>query len=169
MHITTIEDFLDYFERVRERTRRVAALAPPDRLEWRPREDRFSLGDLIRHIGATERWMWAENVCGRPSRYPGCGIELASGYDAVLAYLDAMHAEATTIFGSLTAEDLQRRVPTPGGVQLTAWKWLRAMVEHEIHHRGQIYERLADLGVAAPPLYGLTEPQVLANSEPRRH
>ena len=39
------------------------------------------------------------------------------------------------------------------------------MVEHEIHHRGQIYLYLAVLGVPTPPLYGLTEEQVLARSE----
>lgn len=164
MDISTIDEFLPYFERVRERTRAAAVLAPPDRLEWRPAGGRFSLGDLIRHIAATERWMWAENVHGHPSRYPGCGPELADGYDAVIGYLDAMHAEAMARFATLTPEGLRRSCPTPGGARLTTWKWLRAMVEHEIHHRGQIYERLADLGIATPPLYGLTEPQVLANS-----
>jgi hypothetical protein len=31
--------------------------------------------------------MYAENACGRPSRYPAHGRELADGYDAVLDYL----------------------------------------------------------------------------------
>ena len=34
--------------------------------------------------------MFAENAAGRPSRYAGCGRELADGYDAVLAYLEAV-------------------------------------------------------------------------------
>ena len=42
---------------------------------------------------------------------------------------------------------------------------LRALVEHEIHHRGQIYTLLGLIGVATPPLYGLTERQVFENSE----
>ena len=57
-------------------------------------------------------------------------------------------------------------MPTPGGIELPCWKWLRAMVEHEIHHRGQIYQILGDLGVETPPLYGLTEREVFASSEP---
>jgi hypothetical protein len=36
------------------------------------------------------------------------------------------------------------------------------MVEHEIHHRGQVYIYLSLLGVATPPLYGLTSEQVPA-------
>jgi uncharacterized damage-inducible protein DinB len=38
------------------------------------------------------------------------------------------------------------------------------MIEHEVHHRGQIYLILGLLGVTTPPLYGLTEPQVRARS-----
>lgn len=39
------------------------------------------------------------------------------------------------------------------------------MPEHEIHHRGQIYAMLGMLDVEVPPLYGLTEREVFANSE----
>ena len=38
------------------------------------------------------------------------------------------------------------------------------MVEHEAHHRGQIYLMLGMLGVPTPPLYGLTEEQVRERS-----
>ena len=160
MEIRTIEPFLDYYAKIRERTRRVVALIPPDRLEWAPREGAWSFGDLVRHLGAIERWMFAENVSGRPSRYPGHGRELADGRDAVLAYLDRMHAEATEILRALTPDDLRGPATTPGGATMPAWKWLRAMVEHEAHHRGQIYLMLGMIGVPTPPLYGLTSEEV---------
>ena len=166
MEIRTIEPFLDYFGRIRERTRRVVVLIPPERLEWAPREGAWSFGDLVRHLGAIERWMFAENVSGRPSRYPGHGKELADGYDAVLAYLDRMHAEAMDAFAALTPDALQGRATTPGGASMPAWKWLRAMVEHEIHHRGQIYLMLGMIGVPTPPLYGLTSEEVKHRSVP---
>jgi uncharacterized damage-inducible protein DinB len=38
------------------------------------------------------------------------------------------------------------------------------MVEHEVHHRGQIYLMLGMLEVRTPPLYGLTEEEVWAAS-----
>jgi uncharacterized damage-inducible protein DinB len=34
------------------------------------------------------------------------------------------------------------------------------MVEHEIHHRGQIYVYLSMLGVKTPPIFGLTSEQL---------
>jgi uncharacterized damage-inducible protein DinB len=64
----------------------------------------------------------------------------------------------------LPPEDLQRRCETPGGTRLAVWKWLRSMVEHEIHHRGQIYLMLGMLGIPTPPLYGLTSEEVHARS-----
>lgn len=164
MEIAEIGQFLPYYERVRERTRRLLDLIPEDHLEWRPAEGRFSLGDLARHIAGAERWMWVENVHGRPSTYPGHVEELAEGLPAVLEYVDRLHAESIELLELLTPEDLQRKCPTVGGVTIRAWKWLRALVEHEIHHRGQMYELLAALGVETPPLFGLTEPDVLARS-----
>jgi uncharacterized damage-inducible protein DinB len=47
---------------------------------------------------------------------------------------------------------------------MPAWKWLRAMVEHEIHHRGQIYLMLGMIGVPTPPLHGLTSEAVRERS-----
>ena len=164
MEIRTVQPFLEYFGGIRARTLRVIECIPRERLEWTYAADHFTFGDLIRHIAATERYMFAENVRGAPSRYPGHGRELADGWEAVLAFLERMHAEAVVIIGALTDEDLLRKCATPGGTSIRTWKWLRAMVEHEVHHRGQIHLMLGMLGVSAPPLYGLTEEQVHARS-----
>ena len=43
MEITTIAPFLDYFDRVRERTMRVVACIPPEKIEWRAAEGKFTL------------------------------------------------------------------------------------------------------------------------------
>lgn len=160
-----IDDFLRYFESVRRRTRAVAELIPEEHLEWSPGEGRFTPGDLVRHLAAIERWMWGENARCRPSRYPGHGRELAEGKQAVLDYLDRMHAETVEILRALGPEELEARCTTPGGTDIRVWKWLRLMIEHEVHHRGQLYQILGSLGVDTPPLYGLTEPEVEARSE----
>lgn len=164
MEIRSVSQFLDYWKSVRQRTRRVVMCIPPERLEWTHRAGAFTLGDLVRHLAAIERYMYAETVAGRPSCYAGCGRELADGYDAVLALLDRLHAETHVIVGSLNDDDLERKCTTPAGVPITTWKWLRAMVEHEAHHRGQIYLMLNMLDVPTPPLYGLTSEEVRARS-----
>ena len=164
MEIQTIQQFLHYFNNVRERTMRVARCIPPDKLDWSYAPGKFTLGDLLRHLAVIERDMYAENMQGKPSRYTSHGKELADGYENVLAFMERLHQESMDIFSKLTDADLQTKCKTPAGADITKWKWLRLMTEHEIHHRGQIYLYLSMLGVPTPPLYGLTSEEVRARS-----
>jgi len=169
VEIKTIGPFLDYFEKVRARTLRIVGCIPSDKIEWTYREGKFTFGDLVRHLAAIERYMYAENARLRPSRYPGHGRELADGYEQTLAFMDMMHQESVDIFRGLTDADLLKKCVTPAGAPVTVWKWLRAMAEHEAHHRGQLYLYLGLLGVPAPPIYGLTSEEVRERSGPLGH
>lgn len=164
MEILAIEPFLAYWQRIRERTLRVAACIPAERFEEPPRPGAFSCGDLLRHLAALERFMFVENALLRPSRYPGHGRELADGRDATLALMARLHAESVALLGTLQPADLQLRTRTPAGADMPVWKWLRAMVEHECHHRGQIYLILGSWGIPTPPLWGLTAEDVRERS-----
>ncbi|MEM1178490.1 MAG: DinB family protein [Acidobacteriota bacterium] len=179
MEITSTESFLRYWQRIRGRTRRVVDCIPAEVLEVKARvgvlspgatvlprrsSDLWSLGDLIRHLALLERWMFAENIHGRPSLYRGCGVDHADGLGPVLELFEGLGAETEDLIRQLTDDQLQNRCQTPGGASLPVWKWLRAMVEHHIHHRAQIYTSLTLLGVATPPLYGLTSEEVADRS-----
>lgn len=159
-----VTSFLEYLSRVHARTRRVVQCIPPDDLEWAPAPGRFTFGDLVRHLAGIERYMFAENAHGRPSRYPGHDRALADGYEAVIAYYDRLHADSMALLQTLTDDAMTRKCVTPGGTSISVWKWLRSHTEHEAHHRGQLYLMLALRGVATPPLYGLTEQEVRARS-----
>ena len=164
MEIQSIGPFLDYFAKVRGRTLKVINCIPPELIDWTYKQGKFTFADVIRHLATIERYMYAENAQLKPSRYPGHGRELADGYEAVMQFFDKMHEESIEIFGKLTDDDLQKRCLTPGGAAISVWKWLRAMIEHEIHHRGQLYMYLGMVGVATPPIYGLTSEQVFDRS-----
>jgi uncharacterized damage-inducible protein DinB len=164
VEIRSVDQFLPYYEGVRERTRRVVACIPDERMEWRHAPGRFSFGDLVRHLAALERRMFAENVAVRPSSYSGHGRELADGPDEVRRFFEEMHAQSMDIFRTLSDDDLAGRCTTPAGASLPVWKWLRAMVEHEVHHRGQLYLMLGMIDVPTPPLFGLTSEQVRERS-----
>lgn len=112
--------------------------------------------------------MWAETIAGRLSRYPGHGIELARDdngkINSLAEYFDRLHQESRAIFAQLTIQSLNAPVVTPGGATLPCWKWLQLMIEHEAHHRGQLYLMLAMRGVVTPPIFGLTSEEVHARS-----
>ncbi|HJX85688.1 MAG TPA: DinB family protein [Candidatus Angelobacter sp.] len=166
MEITSIPAFLDYYGKIRERTLRVVHCIPLDKekFDWTYQDRKFTFADLIRHIATIERYMYAENVQRKPSIYPGHGKELADGPENVMSFMDRLHRESIEIFSRLTAEDLKKKCLTPAGIPITISKWLRALVEHEIHHRGQIYIYLGILGIETPPIYGLTSEEVFLKS-----
>ena len=166
MEITRIAPFIEYLDRVHERTRRVVDLVREEDLEWVAVPGRMTPGDLVRHLAGIERFMYAETVHGRPTRYPGHSRDFADGLSATRAYYDRLHAESRELFAALTDARLAEKCITPAGSPITVGKWLRAMIEHEAHHRGQLYFILGMRGVETPPIYGLTSEEVRARSMP---
>jgi len=164
MEITSITSFLYYYERIRERTNSLVNIIPPGKMDFAYMPGKFTIADLLRHIAGIERYMFVETVSGRKSAYPGCGKDLADGYENVLNYFNRLHKDSVEIISRMTNEDLQKKCLTPGNTPIAVWKWLRAMVEHEIHHRGQLYIYINMLGVKTPPMFGLTSEEVRERS-----
>ncbi len=161
--MNSIAEAVHYLNKIHGRTRRVVEAMPPEHWEYSYRVGRFTFGDLARHIAATKRFLFIENICNRPSRYPGHAPEITGGRTLV-EFLDAMHAEAMQQLQTLTPEQFAGECTTVAGAKLPIRKLLELMSEHEIHHRGQLYVYLAMLDIPAPPLYGLTEGEVKERS-----
>jgi uncharacterized damage-inducible protein DinB len=90
---------------------------------------------------------------------------LADGRAEIVAFMERMHRETTAILEGLAPTDLERKIASPQGAPITAWKLLRAMIEHEIHHRGEIYIYLALLGAPRPPLACCIQPPTTSHGE----
>jgi uncharacterized damage-inducible protein DinB len=161
--MNSIAEAITYLNKVHGRTRRVVEAMPAEHWEYSYREGRFTFGDLARHIAATKRYLFTENICNRPSRYPGHAADIADGRTP-LEFLDAMHAESVAQLQGLTPEQYAGDCTTVAGAKLPVRKLLELMAEHEIHHRGQLYIYLSMLDIAAPPIFGLTEPEVKRRS-----
>lgn len=165
-HPATVGEFVQYWQSMRARTMRVAQLVPESQIDWAATNGAMSFADILRHLALIERWMFTETVLGRPSRYVSHGDEHASGKGEVLQLMRQLHVDSIEQLLTLAPLDLDRKVSTPAGVPITAWKWLRAMVEHEAHHRGQLYLMLRLCGVTTPPIFGLTSEQLAATVDP---
>jgi len=135
MQITTIEPFLHYFDRLRERTVHVFDRVPPTDVEWRPAPDRFSFGDQLRHLAALKRHMDVENALGPPSRYPGQHEDLASGYDNnIVSYAERLHQASicSRAFRTRPVRRPPRRPPgprPPSGRGFARWPSTRCTTE----------------------------------------
>jgi uncharacterized damage-inducible protein DinB len=104
--------------------------------------------------------VFAECACGGRNLYAGCGCELADGYDEIIRFMQRKHGESMQMLARLTDDQLAQKCQSADGSPITTWKLLRSMVEHEIHHRGELYAYLGLLNVEVPPLYGLTSEQL---------
>lgn len=157
-------EFLNYFNKVHGRTMAAIRSIPPENIDWTFREGKFTIGDLVRHISAANRYIFVETARGGPSRYAGCARELAPTYEDAVRYAEKMHHECVEIISGFAPGYWDCKCTTPDGASLRVWKWLRLMIEHEIHHRGQIYTYLALMEAPRPLLYGLTSEQVRERS-----
>ncbi len=164
MEIKTVDSFLDYYGKIRERTNRIIEVIPPEHLDFSYKPGKFTIGDQIRHIAAIERYMYGETISGRKSAYPGCGKDLADGYENTVQFFKEMHTQTLEIIKGLSDEDLMRKCLTPANSEISLWKWLRAMIEHEIHHRAELYIYLNLLDVKTPQIYGLSAEEVQEKS-----
>lgn len=145
---------------------RIVRCIPPDQVNWRPTDQLFTAGDLARHIAVTMRYTFAENIAGRTTAYNSHGPELAATLEEIIAFMEARYGEAVKIFSQISDDDWNQKCQTADGAPVTRWKLLRLAIEHEIHHRGQLYTYLALLGVATPPLFGLTSEELRQRAQP---
>ena len=70
-----MDRFLAYYEKTRTVTTQVIQVIPPDKVDWSYMKGKFTIGDLVRHIAAIERQVFAEIAKGNKSTYKGCGKE----------------------------------------------------------------------------------------------
>src|SRR5690554_2252861 len=118
MEITTVNSFLDYYKRIRERTNKLIEIIPHEHFDFAYRKGKFTIADQIRHIATIERYMFAETIAGRKSSYHGCGKNLADGPENVVNYFHELHRQSIEIFSSISNEDLQRKCTTPGDAKM---------------------------------------------------
>ena len=107
--------------------------------------------------------MFVELATGGQNHYRGHSSSLAEG--SVTGYYESLHEESVDLLSSLSDAALLEKCQTPAGASITTWKWLRAMLEHEHHHRGQLYLMLRIIGVQTPPLFGLSSEEVLQKAQ----
>jgi len=155
-----VNQFLKRYDSIRRRTLNLIEVVQPEHLDFAYKEGKFTIADQIRHIAAIERYLFAETIAGRKNVYSGCGENLAKGLENIIEFLDQSHLESIQIFKELQDHDLEERCFTPTGHGVKKGKWLELLLEHEIHHRAELYLYLNMLSVKTPPMYGLTAEEV---------
>jgi uncharacterized damage-inducible protein DinB len=158
--IGSIAEFARYFEGVRRRTWAVLDRIEPGLVEWAPRPGEMTCGEIARHLAGAERFFVTKVVEDRFTEDlgPGPALDLA----ATRALLESVHREQTVRLGRLPDATLGEPRRDLDGGTVKAWRFLMAMVEHEVHHRSQLDCYLAEIGVEPPQIYGWRMEDVMA-------
>ena len=160
--LTSIGEFVRYFEGVRRRTWAAVDRVTSEILEWRPWSEALSSGQIIRHLAGAERFFVTKVVEDRwtDALDPGPSLDLA----ATRALLAAAHREEIARLAAVSDRRLRVRVKDLAGGDVSVWRLLMAMAEHEIHHRSQLNSRLSAAGIGAPQLFGYRMEEVIAQA-----
>jgi uncharacterized damage-inducible protein DinB len=149
---------LQEFDNEAKTTRRVLERVPTDKLAWKPHPKSMSLGVLALHVAGSPAVIcgWAAED---ETQFKGEPLPTPVSTDEILSAHDASVETSKEILGGLGDEGMQRMwTGKAGGNTLMAMPkaaLVRTIVmNHWIHHRGQLSVYLRLLDVPVPPIYG---------------
>jgi len=141
-------------------TRKMLALVPTDKLDWRPHEKSMSIGRLAAHIAETQ--VWFERIILADSfDFAESPMRPESGEttEEILQHFDALNDKAIHTLENTSSEALDSIWSLRNGehvyFQLPKKIALRNFTyNHIYHHRGQLSVYLRLLNIPVPGMYG---------------
>lgn len=144
------ESFIRNWNRIHKETSRVLKAAPDAQLDYQPKEGMFTLRQLVTHIPEAELALARTAIAGSTEKVKfdaeGKSVE------EIAAAFDRQHQELAQEISKLTLDQLNEEVEFYGR-RMRRKVLLRAMTEHEIHHRGQLFTYLRLVGVKPPDIH----------------
>jgi uncharacterized damage-inducible protein DinB len=146
-----LSDLKEHLGRYRAVTLQVLDVVNDEDLSWRPTSDQYSLGQQLIHIAQTEDvysaglfegdWNWER------ARFPNPMPTLVE----LRKFFAEVRGRTLESLEGISVRDLGRVVPIPDSpVEASLRSWLWFILEHELHHKGQIWLYLRQMGYTAP-------------------
>jgi uncharacterized damage-inducible protein DinB len=149
---TVLQFLLSTFEKEIETTRKVLAAVPTDKGDYRPDERSMSALELCWHIAGAETFFVTAITTGAfPA--PGKMPETIKTSQDVVAWYDGQVKSNLPKLKALTGEQCAKVLESPIGA-LPIISFLNIMINHSVHHRGQLSAYLRPMGAKVPSIYG---------------
>lgn len=154
-----VDALLPEFDHEMTTTRKVLERVPDGKFDWKPHAKSFSLGALATHVATLP--MWGEETLEHSEiDLPGVQPPLAPASKAELMATFDKHVAATraALAGKTDAELMGMWTLKQGGKTIFSMPKTAVLrsfvVNHLIHHRGQLTVYLRLLDVPVPSIYG---------------
>lgn len=164
--MTFAEKFLAEFDAEAATTRKMFERVPDAQLSWKPHEKSMSLGRLAGHTAEMPGWMVntieLDSYGADPSTYKAFE---ASSQKELIDTFQRYAAEARKALTGVTDDHLQKTwTLTVAGRQIFStprYAVLQSfLLNHMIHHRGQLSVYLRLLDIPVPGMYGPTADEI---------
>ena len=157
--ITFMESFLKELEKESIGTRKMLALVPADKSDWKPHEKSMKLKDLATHIADLPTWITMAintdelDFVTSPYNPTNC-----NGGEELTAYFDKNVEEAKQILQNSKDSILEETWTLRNGdiiyMQSTRLETIRHSYSQIVHHRAQLGVYLRLLNIPIPGVYG---------------
>ncbi len=146
------EELFQHWSEVRQGLDQALDSLTDDQLAFTPRQGLWSLGETVCHIaGSEEGWFrgfvlkeiqdW-EAADFKPGDYPTV--------HKLKELLESVHARTMEMFSRDAGAKMAEIVELPWGPRVSIGWVVWHILEHDIHHRGEIYLMLGLMGIEAP-------------------
>lgn len=150
-----VADLLEHLERYRAVTLQALDSVDAAGLDWRPGVDYYSLCQQFIHIAQAEDFhahgVFEDDWNVDRVRLP----KECWDPERIRSFFETVRAYTRPRIEALRRADLERvlTIPgTPGDWTVRSWLWF--ILEHELHHKGQIWLYLRQMGIT-PPFYAM--------------
>ena len=143
------------FENEMQTTLRVIEAVPNEQLDYQPdAKSRTGLG-LVRHITLEDEWLLTSIANGEftppPDDSDACGIMTTA--DAIARYKEKVPAALDRV-RNMSGDELGKVIDLLGMIQAPGVNFLAMVIQHSVHHRGQLSTYLRPMGGKVPGIYG---------------
>jgi uncharacterized damage-inducible protein DinB len=143
-------DLFSHWEAVRVGLHQALDGLTQEQLAFVPREGLWSLGTVACHIANAEDG-WFRYVAAREvDEWPSIDQTRYCTVASIKALLNEVHGYTMACLQTIDVVDLDRTITAPWGAELTLRFIIWHVLEHEIHHRGEIYLMLGLMGIEGP-------------------
>jgi len=122
-------------------------------LEFRPipTQER-TVGDIARHIADAEDGWFNYVVRGEYPAWPESPRDACPTWQSIVEALEHVHEKTLAWLETVDKADLDKTIAAPWGEELTLRWIIWHVLEHEIHHRGELFLCLGMRGREAPDI-----------------
>ena len=145
-----VSELFSHWRTVRQGLYEALDLLTDEQLAFVPAEGLWSLGTVACHIANAEDGWFRYIVTGELDDWPPMEPERYPTVASLKALLEEIHEYTQSFLHRLDVADLERKITTFWGAELTLRFIIWHVLEHEIHHRGEIYLMMGMLGMEAP-------------------